>query len=124
MNKIKNISRAILVIVFLMVIVVTNTVFAVTSNVIDYNLKGSVSLTVYEFVNGNESNKRVLKGAKFAIYKVSEEEQTLTQAESYITGKTALDEETSDTNGNITFSNLDLGRYFVVQTRKSKKCIY
>ena len=125
MNK-KLIKNVIMIILISMMILssISNSVFAVTKKVIDNTLKGSVSLTAYEFPNGNEANKRVLKGAEFTIYKITTEQNTVLEAESYIANNnvTSRTGET-DSNGYISFTNLDLGRYFVVETNAPKNVL-
>lgn len=73
--------------------------------------KGSLTITKYEKgATGKEGQNTPLKGVTFSIYKVADDE-TSTEIGSY----TLTDEKTTGDNGTVTFSNLDLGRYLVVE---------
>ena len=117
MNKYKFLVTIVTIILIIMSI--ASSVFATTTTqVIDTSRKGSISLTAYEFVNGDETNKKVLPGAEFTIYKVPNNIRTVTDAETYIANNTSsrVAANSTATNGIVSFGNLDLGRYFVVET--------
>ena len=114
-----------LAIAMLLILNIANITFAVTTSVVDTTQLGNISMTVYEYPNGIESNKRVLEGAEFKIYSILETVNTVSAAETYITGKTSSDfnvyeTEASDEDGELTFSNLPVGRYYIKETDAPK----
>lgn len=117
---------SIILIILAIIISIASSVFAVTSTIIDNSKKGSITLTAYEFINGDETNKKVLSGAEFTIYKVSDSVQNIESAESYInSNKETIFNQTleTNTNGVLTFSGLEVGRYFVKETNAPKNVL-
>ena len=108
-----------IVTILLIIMSIANSVFATTiTQVIDTSRKGSITLTAYEFINGDENNRQLLPGAEFTIYKVTDSIKTVAAAETYIANNPSSKVSTNSTgtNGVVSFGNLDLGRYFVVET--------
>ena len=120
MNKIKKIMFLIMIITSIICII--GKVYAVNNAVIDTNKKASLTITKYEQQNGSNNNKP-LKGVEFTIYEIPSNSgvENPTQAENYIRqhSVTSFTKTTPD-SGTITFSNLNLGRYFVVETKAPK----
>ena len=60
--KVKDNKKIIILvaIAIFLILGIANIALGVTSSIVDTSLKGSVSMTVYEYVNGVQSNKRVL----------------------------------------------------------------
>lgn len=122
----KDKKNSIILIILAIIISIASSVFAVTSTIIDNSKKGSITLTAYEFINGDETNKKVLSGAEFTIYKVSDSVQNIESAESYInSNKETIFNQTleTNTNGVLTFSGLEVGRYFVKETNAPKNVL-
>jgi len=120
MNKIKKIMFLIMIITSIICII--GKVYAVNNAVIDTSRKASLTITKYEQQNGSNNNKP-LKGVEFTIYEIPSNSgvENLVQAENYIKqhSVTSFTKTTPD-SGTITFSNLNLGRYFVVETKAPK----
>ena len=80
--------------------------------------ENQASLTIIQYgrLEGNTENT-LLENLEFTIYKVSDDVETVADAQIYIQDKTAYtDPQETDSNGIVTFSNLELGRYYVVET--------
>ena len=115
-------------------------IYALSSNTVDFNNKGSIQITLYE-KNGNEK----IKGSELTIYKVAnalEKDHNLAfEYVSELNGCSAslVDLESADIsseiekcipnnmngitketdeNGNVKYEDLDLGLYLVKQTNK------
>ena len=120
MNKIKKIMFLIMIITSIICII--GKVYAVNNAVIDTSKKASLTITKYEQQNGSNNNKP-LKGVEFTIYEIPSNSgvENPTQAENYIKqhSVTSFTKTTPD-SGTITFSNLNLGRYFVEETKAPK----
>lgn len=120
----KNKSLIIVCIILSIILNFVSSVFATVNTVIDLTRKGSLTLTAYEFINGNENNKKELEGAEFTIYLVASDIDDVSQAESYIANNELTKyTKTSNSTGKVTFSDLELGRYFVVQTNAPKNVL-
>lgn len=115
----KNKKISLVLLMMLVVVTVTNTVLAATASLADTTKKGSVSITTLSQENGS-TDTTPLKDVKYALYRVDEVSgtavTTVAQAETYIEGKTPVNELTTGNNGKITFTNLDLGRYYAKVT--------
>ena len=123
MKKIKNFKKIICIIMILITLIsIVGKVCAVTSAIIDTSRKASLTITQYEKQNGSEENKP-LKGVEFTIYNMPSESgvETVEQGLNYMRQHAVRSfAQTTPTSGTITFSNLDLGRYLVVETRAPK----
>ena len=120
----KNKSLIIIFMTFAIIISLANAVFATTTKVVDDSLKGSLTLTAYEFINGDENNKKELEGAEFTIYNVTTDIEDVSAAEEYITNNTVNQvTKVTDSTGLVKFSDLELGRYFVKQTDAPKNVL-
>ena len=71
-----------------------------------------------EEIEDTSSLGKPLSGVTFDIYKVADDE---TSTETPQTGK--IDSKTTDSNGEITFTNLDLGRYLIVESKAPSNVI-
>lgn len=120
MNKIKKIVFLIMIITSIICIV--GKVCAATSAIIDTSRKASLTITKYEHQNGSQNNKP-LKGVEFTIYEIPSNSgvENVTQGLDYIRQHSVTSfAKTTPDSGTITFSNLNLGRYFVVETKAPK----
>ena len=112
----KNKILIVCLVVLAIIINIFNSVLATTNKIIDPSMKGSLSLTIYEFINGDENKKRLLEDAEFTIYLVSNSIEDINSAENYIaTNETTKYTKKSNDNGQIFFKDLQLGRYYVKQ---------
>lgn len=117
--KLKKIMILILAILILISTIGEN-VKAVTTAVIDTTKKASLTITKYEHANGNTKNVP-LKGVEFTVYEIPSNIETVTQAYNYIKNNEVTKyAKTTPDSGTITFSELKLGRYFVVETKAPK----
>ncbi len=120
----KSNKKRIFSIIFITLLLITNlasSVFAITNPIIDTSKKGSISLTAYQYVNGNESNKKKLEGAEFTVYLVDSNIEDISSAERYITNNNGTKYvKTTNSDGLVEFENLELGRYYVVETNAPK----
>lgn len=118
MNKILKITTLIIC----LLTIICGTVQAVNNSTIDTSRKASLTITQYEYANG-ETTKKELKGAEYSIYAVTKDTKTVSQAEAYIQDRDPVERKTTPESGNITFSNLELGRYYVVETKVPKNAL-
>ena len=108
MIKIKKVSLAIIIIMTISII------FSLSSNVIGAT-QGSLTIIKYEKgATGHEGENTPLSGVEFSIYKVADD-ATDTSTPAASTVPTAKD--TTGNDGKVIFSNLDLGRYLVVESK-------
>lgn len=122
MNKIFKLRKIIIAILLLIMLINTigKSVKAVTQEIIDSSKKASLTIVKYEHANGSTENIP-LKGVEFTIYSVPEDKQTAEGAESYIQENNIEGiSKITETSGIVKFSNLDLGRYLVVETKAPK----
>ena len=107
-------------ILMLVVVTISNTVFAVTDTIVDTGREGSITVTTLSQKNGVLDETQPLAGVEYTLYRVDEVAGTTVttkeQAEEYI--KTAQPVETLVTNseGIVVFDELVLGRYYVKVT--------
>lgn len=95
---------------------------AVTTAIVDTSKKASLTITKYEHKNGSTENK-ALKGVEFTIYEIPKNANvdTLAQAETYIKNNNVTSyKKTTPDSGTVKFSDLNLGRYLVVETKAPK----
>lgn len=118
MNKILKITTLIIC----LLTIICGTVQAVNNSTIDTSRKASLTIKQYEYANG-ETTKKELKGAEYSIYAVIKDTKTVSQAEAYIQDRDPVERKTTPESGNITFSNLELGRYYVVETKVPKNAL-
>ncbi len=123
MNKLKSLAK-----IFLLVVILIGIKFiggktkAATNTIVDINRKASLTITKYENKNGSKENK-VLKGVEFTIYNIPSNSgvENVAQGLEYIKNHSVRSyAQTTPDSGKITFSNLDLGRYLVVETKAPK----
>lgn len=123
MNKLKSLKKILFLVVILIGLkCVGGETRAATSSIIDTNRKASLTITKYENQNGSGENKP-LKGVEFTIYNMPSESgvETVEQGLAYLRKHAVRSfAQTTPSSGTITFSNLDLGRYLVVETRAPK----
>lgn len=126
MNKIINITKNILLLFLVVISILTIKVKAVSSDtIIDTTRKVSLTITKYEHTNGDEVNSP-LKGVEFTIYEIPSEANVVNaiQAENYIKNhSTNSYSKITPESGIITFSNLNIGRYYVVETDAPKSVL-
>ena len=106
---------------------IANNVFATTLPVIDNTVKGSITLTLYQSINGNPNDTRVLAGQMFKIAEVPSTIDSIDEAEDYDLHHQYLDNryfKTSDANGKIVVDNLVVGRYLVTQISTANEHVY
>lgn len=101
-------------VLMLVVATVTNTLFAAPT--IDTSAKGSLTIIAKAVLNGDANDVSLLQGVEYTLYSVAETVDTVTAAETAIAGTTAVGTQTTDENGEVTFSNLTLGRYYAKVT--------
>lgn len=109
-----------LMLVFMLVLVtVSNAVFAVTGSIVDTTKKGSLTITALAQLNGAEDTT-ALEGVEYTLYKVDvvagTTVTTVAQAETVIASLTATAAKTTDATGVAEFTNLELGRYYAKVT--------
>ena len=114
-------SKISLVLVLMLVVVTTlNTVFAVSTSLIDSTKKGSLTITALNEVNGETADPQPIKGVEYSLYKVDVVEgttvTTVAQAENAIKTLTPVAVKTTGTNGVVEFTQLVLGRYYAKVT--------
>lgn len=120
MNKIKKI--VFLIMIISSIICIVGKVCAATSAIIDTSRKASLTITKYEHQNGSQNNKP-LKGVEFTIYEIPSNSgvENVTQGLDYIRQHSVISfAKTTPDSGKITFPNLNLGRYLVVETKAPK----
>lgn len=95
-------------------------VMAVTQELIDLNRKANLTVIKYEHANGNKENKQ-LKDVEFTIYQVPSNKENVEEAETYIKQNSIEGiSKTTGTDGKAEFTNLNIGRYLVVETKAPK----
>ena len=95
-------------------------VMAVTQEIIDLNRKANLTVIKYEHANGNKENKQ-LKDVEFTIYQVPSNKESVEEAETYIKQNSIEGiSKTTGTDGKAEFTNLNIGRYLVVETKAPK----
>lgn len=111
------------IILLLIVVAITfigGQVKAVTTNVIDLSKKASLTITKYEHANGSTNNVP-LKGVEFTVYSIPNNIETVSNAESYVKNNQVTSvSKTTGEDGTVKFSNLELGRYLVAETKAPK----
>ncbi|MBR3249812.1 MAG: SpaH/EbpB family LPXTG-anchored major pilin [Clostridia bacterium] len=108
MNLLKKIG------ILIITILVLSMIFSVKLNAIDLTkTKGSLTIIKYEKgAVGHEGENTPLSGVKFAIYKVEDNTTDTTTPASTVS---PTNQGTTENDGKVIFSNLDLGRYLVVE---------
>ena len=123
MNKLKSLKKILFLVVILIGLkCVGGETRAATSSIIDTTRKASLTITLQEQQNGSGDNKP-LKGVEFTIYNMPSESgvETVEQGLAYLRKHAVRSfAQTTPSSGTITYSDLDLGRYLVVQTRTPK----
>ena len=116
-------KKTIFIIIMLITLIsILGKVNAVTTAIVDTSKKASLTITKYEHKNGSTENK-ALKGVEFTIYEIPKNASvdTVAQAETYIKNNNVTSyKKTTPDSGIIKFSDLNLGRYFVVETKAPK----
>lgn len=115
MNKILK-NRKVLFTMFAIVILlmsIVGIVFATSNKEIDETRKASLTITEYE-----RSDSQKLVGAQFTLYPVLDTIENVEDAKKYIKDK-GLDTyvKTVPNTGSVKFSDLNLGKYLVVETK-------
>ena len=111
-----------LIIMLISLISIVGKVNAATTAIVDTSKKASLTITKYEHKNGSTENK-ALKGVEFTIYEIPKNANvnTVAQAETYIRNNNVTSyKKTTPDSGTIKFSDLNLGRYLVVETKAPK----
>lgn len=111
-----------LIIMLISLISIVGKVNAATTAIVDTSKKASLIITKYEHKNGSTENK-ALKGVEFTIYEIPKNANvnTVAQAETYIRNNNVTSyKKTTPDSGTIKFSDLNLGRYLVVETKAPK----
>lgn len=111
-----------LIIMLISLISIVGKVNAATTAIVDTSKKASLTITKYEHKNGSTENK-ALKGVEFTIYEIPKNANvdTVAQAEAYIKNNNVTSyKKTTPDSGTIKFSDLNLGRYLVVETKAPK----
>lgn len=111
-----------LIIMLISLISIVGKVNAATTAIVDTSKKASLTITKYEHKNGSTENK-ALKGVEFTIYEIPKNANvdTLAQAETYIKNNNVTSyKKTTPESGTVKFSDLNLGRYLVVETKAPK----
>ena len=123
----KNLSFKIIIISIILAIVATilgiNVVKADINTVIDTTRKASLTITKYEHSNGSDENKS-LAGVEFTIYLVDDSISDVEEATEYIQNNDVTSyKKVTPENGTIKFSDLQVGRYLVVETDAPKNVV-
>ena len=111
-----------LIIMLISLISIVGKVNAATTAIVDTSKKASLTITKYEHKNESTENK-ALKGVEFTIYEIPKNANvnTVAQAETYIRNNNVTSyKKTTPDSGTIKFSDLNLGRYLVVETKAPK----
>lgn len=127
MNKIKKLT-AVIMLIIIVLFNMEKFVLAVTNNLIDTSNKASLTIIEYENAYGKDKDVRrnePLKNVEITIYKLDEAnlEKDAKQLEQEIKNKSinlSSIVKTTNQDGQVVFSNLDLGRYFVMETKAPK----
>ena len=123
MNKLKSLVKILLFVVILIGFkCMGGETKAATNEIIDTSRKASLTITKYENKNGSKENK-ALKGVEFTVYSIPSDSDVdnVIQGLDYIKNHSVRSyAQTTPDSGTITFSNLDLGRYLVVETKAPK----
>ena len=127
MNKIKKLT-AVIMLIIIVLFNMEKFVLAVTNNLIDTSNKASLTIIEYEKAYGKNKDVRrnePLKNVEITIYKLDEAnlEKDAKQLEQEIKSKSinlSSTVKTTNQDGQVVFSNLDLGRYFVMETKAPK----
>ena len=107
----------------LLLITLLITIFNTTSNaidaIIDKTQTGTLTVTKYEYINGNEEKKEKLKEVEFTAYLIPSSIDDIGLAKEYIEDNknTTNIKKVTNTEGIAIFNNLQLGRYYVCETR-------
>ena len=110
MKLLKNILLILLILIFTMLSFNTQALAADLTKT-----TGSLTIIKYEKgATGHEGENTPLKGVEFSIYKVSDTStDTTTPGSSVVPTK----KDTTGDDGKVTFSNLEIGRYLVVESK-------
>ena len=123
MKKIKIITKILLLVAILIGIkCIGGETKTATNAIVDTSRKASLTITKYENKNGSKENK-ALKGVEFTVYNIPSNSgvETVAQGLEYIKNHNVKSfVQNTPASGTITFSNLDLGRYLVVETKAPK----
>ena len=127
MNKIKRLV-AVIMLIIIVLLNMENYVLAVTNSLIDTSKKATLKIIEYENAHGKDKNAQEdipLENVELTIYKLDETnfEKDEKQLEQEIKSKSInLNSvvQITNQNGEAVFSNLDLGRYFVMETKAPK----
>ena len=125
MKNILKHKKIILLILAMLILLssIGGSVQAITDALIDTSKKVSLTITKYEHANGNEENKE-LAGAEFTVYEIPNTIATVEEAESYIKNNEVVSyTKTTPSNGTVTFSKLNQGRYLVAETNAPKNVL-
>lgn len=110
---------SLMLVLMLVLVTVSNSVFAATASIVDTTKKGSLTITALEQLNG-ASDTTPLAGVEYSLYKVDvvagTTVTTVAQAETAIATMTATEVVTTDDAGVAAFTNLELGRYYAKVT--------
>lgn len=111
----KRTKISLMLVLLLVLVTVSNSIFAVTGSIIDTTKVGSLKITALSQENG-ATQTNPLAGVKYSLYKVDEVTgttvTTVEQAENAIESLEAVQEVTTNSEGVALFSNLALGRYY------------
>ena len=126
-NKIKTLV-AVIMLIIIVLLSMENCILAVTESLIDTSKKATLTIIEYENAYGKDKDVQEdvpLENVELTIYKLDETnfEKDTKQLEQEIKSKSInLNSvvETTNRNGEAEFSNLDLGRYFVMETKAPK----
>ncbi|MCI9063687.1 MAG: hypothetical protein HFJ17_03700 [Clostridia bacterium] len=117
------ILRKIVMVVLVALMLTSNYVLDTKAVLIDPTRKASLTITKYEHANGNLENKG-LEEVEFTIYLIQDTINSVEEAEQYISDNQAVSYKgITPKSGTITFSNLELGRYLVVETKAPKNVV-
>ncbi len=127
MNKIKRLV-AVIMLIIIVLLNMENYVLAVTNSLIDTSRKATLKIIEYENAYGKDKKSQEdvpLENVELTIYKLDETnfEKDTKQLEQEIKSKSInLNSvvQTTNQDGEAVFSNLDLGRYFVMETKAPK----
>ena len=109
MSKLKKYSLILIAIVIVMASALT--VYATDQTT------GSLTIITHEQKNGDETTNPVMAGIEYTIYKVDESIENYWDASVYVENNSIQGvTKTTGTDGKAIFSNLELGRYYVMVT--------
>ena len=122
MNKILKLKKVAILLATVLMLVVSlgGYVQAVTGAIVDTSRKVNLTIVYNATVNGS-TEERPIEGAEFTIYKIDDDSVTEAQVEGYITTNNIKGvTQPTDEEGTAIFENINIGKYYIKQTKTPK----